>query len=60
VIDEDDRCFLADLSVGDRQAARLGIQPWVASYRLDKAVELKFAEKVGGGFYRVTDIVPEF
>ena len=41
-------------------AARLGIQPWAASYRLDKAVELKFAEKVGGGFYRVTDIVPEF
>ena len=41
-------------------AARLGIQPWAASYRLDKAVDLKFAEKVGGGLYRVTDVVPEF
>lgn len=39
-------------------AARLGIQPWAASYRLDKAVELKFAEKVGGGLYRVSDVVP--
>jgi len=29
--------------------ARLGIQPWAASYRRDKAVELKFVEKVGGG-----------
>ena len=41
-------------------AARLGIQPWAATYRLDKAVELKFAEKVGGGLYRVSDVVPEF
>jgi hypothetical protein len=39
-------------------ATRLGIQPWAASYRLDKAVELKFVEKVGGGLYRVTDVVP--
>jgi len=39
-------------------AARLGIQPWAASYRLDKAVELKFVEKVGGGLYRVADVVP--
>ena len=38
-------------------AARLGIQPWAASYRLDKAVELRFVEKVGG-LYRVTDVVP--
>lgn len=38
--------------------ARLGIQPWVATYRLDKAVELKFVEKLGGGLYRVTDVVP--
>ena len=41
-------------------AARLGIQPWAASYRLDKAVELKFAEKLGGGLYRVTAAVPAF
>jgi DNA-binding Lrp family transcriptional regulator len=41
-------------------AARLEIQPWAASYRLDKAIELKFAEKVGGGCYRVSDVVPEF
>jgi hypothetical protein len=39
-------------------AARLGIQPWAATYRLDKAVELRFVEKVGGGLYRVTDVVP--
>lgn len=38
-------------------AARLGIQPWVATYRLDRAVELRFVEKVGG-LYRVTDVVP--
>jgi hypothetical protein len=38
-------------------AARLGIQPWAASYRLDKAVELRFVEKIGG-LYRVTDVVP--
>jgi hypothetical protein len=38
-------------------AARLGIQPWAATYRLDRAVELKFVEKVGG-LYRVTDVVP--
>ena len=29
------------------------------TYRLDKAVELRFAEKLGGGLYRVTDVVPE-
>ena len=29
-------------------AARLGVKPWVAGYRLDKAVELRFAEKLGG------------
>jgi hypothetical protein len=38
-------------------AARLGIQPWAASYRLDRAVELRFVEKIGG-LYRVTDVVP--
>ena len=40
-------------------AARLGVKPWVAGYRLDKAVELRFAEKLGGGRYQVTAIVPE-
>lgn len=40
-------------------ASRLGIQPWAATYRLDKAVKLKFVEKLGGGLYRVTDVVPE-
>jgi hypothetical protein len=39
-------------------AARLGIQPWAATYRLDKAVELKFVEKLGGGLYQVTAVVP--
>ena len=40
-------------------AARLGVKPWVAGYRLDKAVELRFAEKLGGGRYQVTAVVPE-
>ena len=39
-------------------AARLGLQPHAAQYRLDKAVELKFAEKLGGGLYRVSAVVP--
>jgi hypothetical protein len=41
-------------------ASRLGIQPWAATYRLDKAVELRFVEKLGGGLYQVTNVVPEF
>jgi hypothetical protein len=41
-------------------AARLGLKPWVAGYRLDKAVELRFAEKLDGGRYRVTNVVPAF
>ena len=41
-------------------ASRLGISPWAASYRLTKAVELKFVEKVGAGRYRVTNVVPAF
>jgi hypothetical protein len=41
-------------------AARLGVKPWVAGYRLDKAVELRFAEKLSGGRYQVTTVVPEF
>jgi hypothetical protein len=39
-------------------AARLGVKPWIAGYRLDKAVELRFAEKLSGGRYQVTDVVP--
>jgi hypothetical protein len=41
-------------------AARLGLKPWVATYRLDKAVDLRFVEKVGGGLYQVTNVVPAF
>jgi hypothetical protein len=39
-------------------ASRLSIKPWAAGYRLDKAVELKFVEKLGGGLYQVTSVVP--
>ena len=52
------RCSAAFFA-GREVAARLGIQPWVATYRLDKAVELKLVERLGGGLYRVTDVVPE-
>jgi len=41
-------------------AARLGIKPWAAGYRLDKAVEMKFAKKLDGGRYRVSNVVPAF
>ncbi len=41
-------------------ASRLGIKPWAARYRLDKAVELRFAEKLDGGRYRVSNVVPAF
>lgn len=41
-------------------AARLGLKPHAAQYRLDKAVELRFAEKLDGGRYRVTNVVPAF
>jgi hypothetical protein len=41
-------------------AARLCIKPWAAGYRLDKAVEMKFAEKLDGGRYRVSSVVPAF
>jgi hypothetical protein len=41
-------------------AARLGLKPHAAQYRLDKAVELRFAEKLDGGRYRVTNVVPVF
>lgn len=41
-------------------AERLGIKPWAAGYRLDKAVEMKFAEKLDGGRYRVSNVMPAF
>ncbi len=41
-------------------AARLGLRPHAAQYRLDKAVEMKFAEKLDGGRYRATNVVPAF
>ena len=39
-------------------AARLGIAPPAASRRLQKAVAMKFAEKVSGGRYRASADVP--
>ena len=41
-------------------AARLGISPWAASYRLNQAIKMKFVEKAGGGRYRATNVVPAF
>lgn len=40
-------------------ASRLGIAPWAATYRLKKAMELTFVEKVGTR-YRAADTVPSF
>lgn len=39
-------------------AARLGIAPSAVSYRLQKAVEAKYVEKVSGGRYRASADVP--
>lgn len=41
-------------------AARLGITPWAASYRLKQATKAGFVENVGGGRYQVTNVVPAF
>lgn len=41
-------------------AARLGVAPSAVSYRLQKAIDAKFVEKVSGGRYRVTNVVPAF
>jgi hypothetical protein len=41
-------------------AARLGITPRAAGYRLRKATAAKFIENVGSGRYRVTNVVPAF
>jgi hypothetical protein len=34
-------------------ASRLGIEPWAATYRLQKAIALGFVEKASTGRYRV-------
>jgi hypothetical protein len=39
-------------------AARLGITPHAASYRLERAIEMKLVEKVSLGRYRCTSVVP--
>lgn len=41
-------------------ATRLGISPLATSYRLKKAMELRFVERVGSGRYRTTNVVPAF
>jgi hypothetical protein len=41
-------------------AARLGITPSAVVYRLQKAMAAKFVERVSGGRYRVTNVVPAF
>jgi hypothetical protein len=39
-------------------AARLGIKASAAHYRLQRAVALKFVERVGQGRYRLTSVLP--
>jgi methylphosphotriester-DNA--protein-cysteine methyltransferase len=41
-------------------AARLGITPLATSYRLAKAMELRFVERVSSGYYQTTNVVPAF
>ena len=41
-------------------AARPGLKPHAAQYRLEKAVAHGFAEKVHGGRYGITNIAPAF
>lgn len=41
-------------------ATRLGITPLATSYRLKKAMELRFVERVGSGRYQTTNVVPAF
>jgi hypothetical protein len=41
-------------------AARLKIPTHAVSYRLAKAVKMRFVESVGSGRYRATNIVPAF
>lgn len=39
-------------------ASRLGITPWATAYRLQKAVKMKFVEKMAHGRYRCTGVIP--
>lgn len=41
-------------------AARLGLTPTAVGYRLQKAMAAKFVERVSGGRYRATNVVPVF
>jgi hypothetical protein len=41
-------------------AARLKITPLATSYRLKKAMELRFVERVSSGRYQATNVVPAF
>jgi methylphosphotriester-DNA--protein-cysteine methyltransferase len=41
-------------------ATRLGISPLATSYRLKKAMELRFVERVSSGRYQTTNVVPAF
>lgn len=41
-------------------AVRLGLTPLATSYRLAKAMELRFVERVSSGYYQVTNVVPAF
>jgi hypothetical protein len=41
-------------------AVRLGLTPLATSYRLAKAMELRFVERVGSGRYQTTNVVPAF
>ena len=41
-------------------ASRLGIPSHAVSYRLTKAIKMRFVEAVGSGRYRATNIVPAF
>lgn len=41
-------------------ATRLGLSPLATSYRLKKAMALRFVECVGAGRYQTTTVVPAF
>jgi hypothetical protein len=41
-------------------ATRLGITPLATSYRLKKAIVLRFVERVSSGRYQATNVVPAF
>lgn len=41
-------------------AARLGLAPHAVYYRVQKAIKAGFVERVSGGRYRATNVVPAF